>query len=83
MGNSNGLLVGNPIIDILMLEREAKASCYSCVFAKRNYSVLVRVCVCVFVCVCIRVCVCVYVCVRVYVCVCFCTITQKVIDLGT
>ena len=38
----------------------------SCVFAKRNYRVLVRVCVCACVCVC--------------VCV-FCTITQKVINL--
>ena len=31
------------------------AHCYSCVFGKRNYRVLVRVsvCVCVFVCVCV------------------------------
>ena len=43
--------------------------CYSCVFGKRNYRVLVRVSVCVCVCLC--------------VCVCFCTITQKEIDLGT
>ena len=42
---------------------------YSCVFGKRNFSVLVRVSVCV--------------CVSVFVCVCFCTITQKEIDLGT
>ena len=48
---------------------------YSCVFGKRNYRVLVRVCV--FVCVCV--CVSVFVC----VCVCFCTITQKEINLGT
>ena len=45
------------------------SSCYSCVFGKRNYRVLVRVSVCVCVCLC--------------VCVCFCTITQKEIDLGT
>ena len=44
-------------------------ACYSCVFGKRNYRVLVRVSVCVCLCVC--------------VCVCFCTITQKEIVLGT
>ena len=38
-----------------------KKSCYSCVFGKRNYRVLVRVSVCV--CVCVRVCVLVCVCV--------------------
>ena len=41
---------------------------YSCVFAKRNYRVLVRVCVCVFVHVCV--CVCLFVCACVYVCLC-------------
>ena len=41
---------------------------YSCIFGKRNYRVLVRVCLCVYVC----------------LCVCdFCTITRKEIDLGT
>ena len=37
-----------------------KKSCYSCVFGKRNYRVLVRVSVCVCVCVCVSVCVCVF-----------------------
>ena len=70
---------------------------YSCVFAKRNYRVLIRVCMCVCVCVCVSVslcvcmrafvymCVCVRTraCVRACVCVCVCVITQKEIDLGT
>ena len=33
---------------------------YSCVFAKGEYGVLVRVCVCVFVCLCVCVCVCLH-----------------------
>ena len=71
---------------------------YSCIFANRNYRVLVRVCVCVCVCVCgcvcggwvwVLGCVCVHVCVCACVCVCMCVcvfacmITQQVIDLGT
>ena len=42
---------------------------YSCIFAKRNYRVLVRVSLCVCICVCVC------------VCVCLRTITQKVIDI--
>ena len=55
--------------DVNIMELCSFSIYYSCVFAKRNYRVLVRVCVCVCV------------CVHPYVCVSFCTITQKVIDL--
>ena len=44
---------------------------FICLFAKRNYRVLIRVCLCVCVCVCVRVCVCV--CVFPY----FSMLTQK------
>ena len=55
------------------LKQAHEVNYYICVFAKRNYRVLVRVFLCVRVCVCVCVCVCACVCVRVRakgVCMC-------------
>ena len=55
-------------------------ACYSCVFAKHNYSVLIRVFVCVSlhvcVCVCAHACVCVPVCMCVGISMCVCVFAR-------